>query len=395
MTSGFSPPEPQGVAGALGPGTRLAGYVIEEQIGAGGMAVVYRARDEMLGRLAAVKVIAPALAADEAFRARFLRESRAVAAVQSPYIIPVFGAGEVAGVLYLATRFVASGDLGMAVRRSGGTLAPDLTATVISQVAAALDAAHATGLVHRDVKPGNILVESLPGQGVQTFLSDFGLSKNSLSTTTGLSATGQFLGTPDYSPPEQIRGGDVDGRADQYALACVAFMLLGGVPPFHRADTMAIMFAHVADPVPSLAKARPELPAAVDAVLDQALAKSPADRYRSCGEFAAALRDALADRGQAAGVSRGTHPRPGDLARPASGGAEPFSLAVPSVPPSMPSETVSMPRRPVPMPSESATAMTIRRHSGGDADGTTPVTNGSGGANGHGSVTELNASNGS
>jgi serine/threonine protein kinase len=326
MTSGFTW-RPQGAAGALVPGGRLAGYLIEEQIGAGGMAVVFRARDEMLGRLAAVKVMAPALASDEEFRARFLRESRAVAAVESPHIIPVYGAGEAGGVLYIATRFVSGGDLGHLMRQSGGTLEPALAGALTSQVAAALDAAHAAGLVHRDVKPGNILVESAPGREPHAYLSDFGLSKSSLSATSGLSVTGQFLGTPEYCPPEQIRGGAVDGRTDQYALACVAFVLLTGVPPFHRPDTIAIMFAQLNDPVPSVTALRPSLPAAVGYVLERALSKSPADRYPTCGEFAAALRGALAQQGPTTVTAWGAGPGSGDHARLA---------AAPPGPPPMP-----------------------------------------------------------
>lgn len=291
MTSEFAD-QPDGFFGKLGPGSRVAGYLIEEQIGAGGMAVVFRARDEVLGRLAAVKVIAPSLANDEEFRARFLRESRTIAAVDSLHIIPVYAAGEAEGLLYIATRFVPGGDLAMLMRRSGGRLAADRTASLIAQVASALDAAHAAGLVHRDVKPQNILVDTVPERPEHAFLSDFGLSKGTQSSTA-LTVSGQFLGTPDYSAPEQIRSEHVDGRADQYALACVAFVLLTGELPFHRPETVATMFAHVNDPVPLVTRLRPELPPAVNDVIVRALAKSAAGRYGRCGEFAAALREAL------------------------------------------------------------------------------------------------------
>jgi len=277
----------------LVPGSQLAGYVIEEQVGAGGMAVVFRARDAVLGRLAALKVLSPALAADQEFRARFLRESRAVASVEEPHIIPVYGAGEVDGVLYIATKFVPGGDLADVTERAGGVLEPGRAAGFIEQVAAALDAAHAAGLVHRDVKPGNILVDAAPGRGEHAYLSDFGLSKRSMAAT-GLTATGTFLGTPDYCAPEQIRGLPVDGRGDQYSLACMAFALLTGNLPFRRQESMATLFAHLNDPVPPLSRYRGDLPPGTDAVLARGLAKEPRDRYAGCGEFAAALRDALA-----------------------------------------------------------------------------------------------------
>jgi serine/threonine protein kinase len=285
----------------LVPGRQLAGYVIEEQVGAGGMAVVFRARDSVLGRLAALKVLSPTLAADEAFRVRFLRESRAVASVEEPHIIPVYGAGDADGVLYIATKFVSGGDLADVLRRAGGALEPPRVATFIEQVAAALDAAHAAGLVHRDVKPGNVLVDAAPGRAEHAYLSDFGLSKPAMAAT-GLTATGTFLGTPDYAPPEQIRGEPVDGRGDQYSLACMAFALLTGNLPFHRQETMATLFAHLNDPVPPLSRFRADLPPGTDAVLARGLAKQARDRYARCGEFAAALRAALAGPGPALGA---------------------------------------------------------------------------------------------
>ena len=306
----------------LVPGSQLAGYMIEEQVGAGGMAVVFRARDGMLGRLAALKVLSPALAADQEFRARFLRESRAVASVEEPHIIPVYGAGEVDGVLYIATKFVPGGDLADVMERAGGALEPGRAAAFIEQVASALDAAHAAGLVHRDVKPGNILVDAAPGRGEHAYLSDFGLSKGSMAAS-GLTATGTFLGTPDYCAPEQIRGLPVDGRGDQYSLACMAFALLSGNLPFRRQESMATLFAHLNDPVPPLSRYRGDLPPGTDAVLGRALAKEPRDRYGRCGEFAAALRDALAGarpprRGRQPGRGGADGDRPGPaVVRPA------------------------------------------------------------------------------
>ena len=225
MTSDFAQ-QSYGSSKKLGPGSRIAGYLIEEQIGAGGMGAVFRARDEVLGRLAAVKVVAPSAAGGEEFRTRFLRESRIAAAVNSPHIIPVYGAGEAEGLLYIATRFVPGGDLERLRRRSGGTLAPVLAGALLAQVASALDTAHAAGLVHRDVKPHNVLVDSAPGQPDHAFLSDFGISKGT-GFETGLTVTGQFVGTPGFCAPEQIKGAS-RGRAGRPVRA-----RLCGVRPAH------------------------------------------------------------------------------------------------------------------------------------------------------------------
>ncbi|MGH3405986.1 MAG: protein kinase domain-containing protein [Streptosporangiaceae bacterium] len=272
-------------------GSRIAGYRLEEQIGEGGMAVVFRARDERLQRQVALKILSPALAADEEFRRRFIRESRSAAAVDDPHIIPVFEAGDANGVLFIAMRYVPGGDVGTLVRRLG-PLPGTRAAAIVSAVASALDAAHAAGLVHRDVKPANMLVDARPGRPDHVYLSDFGLTKGSWSSTS-LTATGYFMGTLDYSAPEQIRGQKVDARTDEYAMACVAFALLSGRPPFHRDEAMAVMYAQLSEPPPMLESLRPGLPPEVDEVMRRALAKAPEDRYPSCGEFADALRIAL------------------------------------------------------------------------------------------------------
>ncbi len=272
-------------------GARIAGYRLEEQIGQGGMAVIFRARDDRLGRVVALKALAPALAADEGFRQRFIREAQAAAAVDDPHIIPVFEAGEAGGVLFLAMRYVPGGDARTLVRRAGA-LPPGRAAAIISPVALALDSAHAAGLVHRDVKPSNMLMDVRPGRPDHVYLSDFGLSKATLAAT-GLTGTGQFLGTLEYTAPEQIQGRAVDGRADQYALACSAFELLAGEPPFRRDEAAALMFAHLSEPPPALTARRPDLARAADAVLATAMAKDPGARYASCHEFADALRAAL------------------------------------------------------------------------------------------------------
>jgi len=314
--------------GGFGPGSRVAGYRIEEQIGAGGMAVVFRAYDERLERTVALKILSPALAADDAFRQRFIRESRAAASVDDPHIIPVYEAGDVGGVLFIAMRFVSGGDVRSLVSELG-PLPPGRAAEIVSQVASALDAAHGRGLVHRDVKPANMLLTVSTGASRDhVYLSDFGLSKGSLQAS-GLTGTGTFLGTLDYISPEQIEGKPVDGRADEYALACAAFELLSGTPPFQRDEAMAVMYAQLSEPPPPLTSRRPDLPPAVDAVFGRALAKAPADRYGSCREFSDALHEALGIMPHDSGPGRvpsGEHPVT-QVVRPSGPGPEATSLA--------------------------------------------------------------------
>ena len=279
-----------GVLAGFAAGSRVGGYLLEEQVGAGGMAVVFRARDERLRRVVALKVLGPGLAADEDFRRRFIRESRAAAAVEDPHIIPVHEAGQAGGVLFIAMRYVSGGDVRTLLRREG-PLPAARAAAIISPVASALDSAHAAGLVHRDVKPANMLLDVRPGRPDHVYLSDFGLSKGTLSA--GLTGTGHFLGTPGYAAPEQIQGRPVDGRADQYALACTAFELLCGSAVFPRDEVLAMMYAHLSEPPPSLSSRRAGTPAGADGVLARALAKDPAGRFGSCREFADALRGAF------------------------------------------------------------------------------------------------------
>jgi serine/threonine protein kinase len=277
-----------GGSSGLGPGSRIAGYLLEEQVGVGGMAVVFRARDERLDRLVALKILAPALAADEAFQQRFIRESHAAAAVDDPHIIPVHEAGEADGVLFIAMRYVPGGDVGALIYREH-PLSPARVVAIISPMASALDAAHAAGLVHRDVKPKNMLVDAHPGRPDHVYLSDFGVSKGAMSSA-GLTGSGQYLGTPGYIAPEQIQGKPLDGRADQYALACTAFQLLCGETPFERDQGLAVIYAHLSEPPPDLTSRRPDLPPAVNGILAKALSKAPGDRYATCRQFADALR---------------------------------------------------------------------------------------------------------
>ncbi|MGW2782467.1 serine/threonine-protein kinase [Streptomyces populi] len=280
-------------------GRRIAGYRIEREIGRGGMAVVYQAKDLHLDRTVALKLLAPELARNDTFRGRFTHESRVAAAIDHPHIVPVFEAGETDGVLYIAMRYVAGRDLRHLLDREG-PLTVTVAARIAIQVASALDAAHDHGLVHRDVKPGNILV----AQGTDSdhpehvYLTDFGLTKKSLSLT-GFTSVGQFVGTLDYVAPEQISGKPVDGRCDVYSLACVVYETMAGQPPFRRDDDMALLWAHQYDQPPALSTVRPGVPDAVDGVLAKALSKSPDDRYDSCLAFAGALR--IAARGTATG----------------------------------------------------------------------------------------------
>ena len=326
-------------------GSEVAGYRLEEQIGRGGMAVVFRARDVQLGRNVALKLLAPVLALDDAFRQRFIRESRAAAAVDHPHIIPIFAAGESDGVLFIAMRYVQGGDV-RTLLDNAGALPAGRGADIITQVALALDAAHLHGLVHRDIKPANMLLDSVSDGAHRdhVYLADFGLSKRSLSVT-GLTSIGQFLGTPAYVAPEQVEGRPVDGRADLYALACASFEILSGAPPYERDDDLAVMWAHVAAPPPSLSARRPDLPAEIDGVLARAMAKAPADRYPTCLDFAVALRRAL-----------GLQVEPPDLVPPA-GGPGPSEPPGPPRPAAHPPTEIAMPRgRPDARPDRGAAA---------------------------------------
>ncbi len=279
------------VAAAVGPGAHVTGYLLEEQIGRGGMAVVFRALDERLNRQVALKVMASAQTDDEAFRQRFVRESQAAAAVDDPHIIPIYQAGEADGVLFIAMRLVRGGNLKTLVKQRGA-LSPARAAWIVGGVASALDAAHARGLVHRDVKPANMLLDVRPGRPDHVYLSDFGVSKAALESS-GLTGSGQFLGTVDYAAPEQIYGRPVDGRSDQYALGCAAYELLCGRPPFAGRELLAVMYAQLSEQAPAPSSVRAELPADVDEVFARVLAKDPGDRYETCQDFAAALEAAL------------------------------------------------------------------------------------------------------
>jgi serine/threonine protein kinase len=269
-------------------GTEVGGYRILEPLGSGGTSVVYRAEHVRLGRRAALKLLTPALGEAD-FRERFLRESQLAASLDHPSIVPVYDAGEEDDLLYIAMACVEGSDL-KTLLAAEGPLPLRRALRIAGQIASALDAAHARGLVHRDVKPANVLV----GEGDRAFLSDFCVVKELASN--GTTRTGSFIGTIEYSAPEQIEGREVDARTDVYSLACVLYECLTGTPPFHRASEVAVLNAHLHAPPPKLTKAVPELPAALEQVIAKALSKSPLDRYPSCGELLAAARSAASER---------------------------------------------------------------------------------------------------
>jgi serine/threonine-protein kinase len=265
-------------------GAEVAGYRIESEIGRGGMSVVYLAEHLRLRRRVALKLISSELASDQTFRDRFVRESQLAASLEDPNIVPIYDAGEADGVLYIAMRYVQGTDLKKLVRAEG-PLGVVRAVSIMLQTARALDAAHAEGLVHRDVKPGNILLTSSD----HVYLSDFGLTKR-ISSDSGYTATGQFVGTLDYAAPEQFEGKPLDARTDVYSLGCVLYECLTGDPPFKADNQAALVYAHLLRPPPLPSERRPELPSGLDPVVTRAMAKAPADRYPNAGALAAAAK---------------------------------------------------------------------------------------------------------
>jgi hypothetical protein len=296
----------------LEPGDEFAGCRIEAVAGRGGMGVVYRATELSLGRPVALKLLAPDRAGDREFRERFQRESRMAAAIDHPNVIPVYAAGEHDGSLYLVMRYVGGTDL-HALLRDRGALEPERAAELLAQVAAALDAAHAAGLVHRDVKPANVLLAD-----DHAYLSDFGLTRLAASDTS-LTESGRWIGTVEYSSPEQLRGERTDARADVYSLGCVLFAALTGRPPFACGTVPATMLAQLNDPPP-----RPSelgTPPEFDRVIARALAKRPEDRYPSAGDLGRAALGAArgepvteSERSVAVGSAAPAHGGNGDAA---------------------------------------------------------------------------------
>jgi predicted ATPase/serine/threonine protein kinase len=280
-------------------GSQIGSYRIQSELGRGAVGRVFLAEHVGLRRKAALKLLVPELASDEDFRERFVRESQLVAAIEHPNMIPIFDAGEVEGVLFIAMRYVEGYDLRHLIGREG-RLDPELALEIIRQVAAALDAAHAREIVHRDVKPENILIDVPTGR---TYLTDFSIARRGRSSAT---ERGVFAGTVSYASPEQIQGQETGPSADVYALGCVLYEALTGERPFPKETDVAVLFGHILDPPPRVSDKRPDLPGRLDAVVCRALAKDEGERYPSCGEFVAAASDAL--RSSTAAAADAPHP---------------------------------------------------------------------------------------
>jgi serine/threonine protein kinase len=277
-------------------GRRIAHYRIDGVLGRGGMSVTYRATDVRLGRKVALKVIGEHLAPDAEFRERFVDEARNTSAIDHANIVPLYDFDEVDGLLYIAMRLVDGKDLAVHIKE--GPLTPARTLTLLGQAADALDMLHGKGLVHLDVKPANVLVTQKEGVREHVYVADFGLTRR--GATGHRTRTGDFLGSPTYAAPEHLRGEPVDGRTDQYALACMLFACLSGRPPF-QGGVQEVIAGHLSTVVPALSQLV-ALPPAIDDVIRKGTSKDPAQRYASCAELINAARVALA------GVAQGSAP---------------------------------------------------------------------------------------
>jgi serine/threonine protein kinase len=274
----------------LSAGDEFAGYRIEQRLGRGGMGVLYLALEPGLERRVALKLIAPEAAADEVFAKRFAEESKIAASIEHPNVVPIYAAGEAEGVPFIAMRYVAGADLAKRLVREG-RLEPAVAVELIAQIGSGLDAIHAAGLIHRDVKPANVLLSG--GEAAEhAYITDFGVARN-VSTESGLTQTGRFVGTLDYVAPEQISGGEIDARVDVYALGCLLFKLLTGEVPFPKDGDAARLFAHLNDPPPAPSLYVPEVSMALDDVVIRAMSKGPEDRYPSAGDLGRAAQAAL------------------------------------------------------------------------------------------------------
>jgi pSer/pThr/pTyr-binding forkhead associated (FHA) protein len=282
------------VSESIGIGSEIGGYRVAGLIGQGGMSAVYLADSVATGRQVALKVLASELASSEEFRRRFLRESRYASSLNQPNIVRVHAIGESDGLLYMAMDYIRGADLKTLLALEG-PLEAERALRLLGQVASALDAVHASGVYHRDVKPGNVIVAS--GEGPEErdhcYLTDFGLSKNPSQDSRALTAAGAFVGTYHYTAPEQILGKEIDAAVDVYSLGCLVYECLTGEPPFQGKQEAEVLHAHIEEPPPPVREKRPDLPPRIDQVVAKAMAKSPADRYATCAALIQAARAAV------------------------------------------------------------------------------------------------------
>ena len=339
--------------GQLDRGSVVGGYRIDSVISRGGMGVVYRATNVALHKVYALKTLAPELTEDVQFRERFKREMRIAASISHPNVVGIHYAGEHEGTLFLVMDFIYGTDLHHLLRESGG-LEPDRAVDLIAQFASALDAAHAKGLVHRDVKPANMLITVRDGEE-HGYLTDFGIAKRSDSVAS-LTATGGVVGTVHYMAPEQVTGEHVDARTDVYALGCVFFQMLTGNVPYERENSIATLFAHVHDPPPALPDELAEMYPNFRGVVEQAMAKKPEDRYVSAGDFA---RDA------ACALSGSRYEGPGTVV--AMGDARPHLADDEPEPADVPAPAATHPSRRMTVPAAVAEAPTVHEDEDGPA----------------------------
>jgi serine/threonine-protein kinase len=309
-------------------GTEIGGYRILNLLGQGGMGVVYLADNVATGQRVALKLLTPDLARSSGFRERFVREANYASSMRHPNVIEVFNAGEEDGVLFIAMQYVEGEDLKALLVREG-RLDAQRTVWLLGQVASALDAAHATGLMHRDIKPGNVMIAH--GQPEHCYLTDFGLSKNPSSDSIALTAQGEFVGTIDYTAPELVLGKKADSRLDVYSLGCLFYECLAGQPPFPKERDVEVLYAHIQDPPPRITATRPDLPPALDDVIAKAMAKKPEDRFPTCSAFIDAARLIVGE--PAVAPPPPPPPPPGVPVPPAAAGGPPPPPPPPPGPP--------------------------------------------------------------
>jgi serine/threonine protein kinase/pSer/pThr/pTyr-binding forkhead associated (FHA) protein len=334
----------------IGVGTTIGGYRIVDLLGQGGMGVVYLAESTQTGARCALKLLTPDLARSQGFRERFVREARYANSMRHPNVIEVYDAGEQEGVLFMAMQYVQGEDLKALLTREG-RLDPSRTVALLGQVANALDAAHATGLLHRDIKPGNVMIEAGGGLGAEhTYLTDFGLSKNPSEDSIALTAQGEFVGTIDYTAPELVLGKKADSRLDVYSLGCLFYECIAGAPPFPKERDVEVLYAHIQDPPPKITAVRPDVPPALDGVIAKSMAKKPGDRYDTCTAFIDAARAVVG--GPAPPPPPPGVPAQGAPPPPPPGPPPPFEgPPPPSAVPPPPPGTPPPPGAPLPAPS--------------------------------------------